>query len=200
MEPTRVLRASFNLDDNLEAGIICATLSSSPKLGKRQISEIDLVDRCRDPQFNLNDFIKSLRYECKSWRRVFWRLWGMVHPLYCSLCSGHFPVYLHEFCSFHPQDPEFTVIQFKNCTEPFGKFPCCGVNVYRYNPLLQSNSRGCQSRDHKVKLRTDGGDTAVYKLLMAHRDAICLTPSKKSGIKISGDANSISLPKPSTAQ
>ena len=57
----------------------------------------------RDHSFNLNDFIRSLRAELKSWRRVFWRLWGMVHPLYCSLCSSHFPVYLNEFCRFHPQ-------------------------------------------------------------------------------------------------
>ncbi len=33
---------------------------------------------------------------------------------------------------------------------------------------------------------------------MAHRDAICLCPARKSGIKISSDVNSVTLPKPPT--
>ena len=57
----------------------------------------------RDRSFSLNDFLRGLRSELKSWRKVFWRLWGMVHPLYCSLCSAAYPVYLNEFCRFHPQ-------------------------------------------------------------------------------------------------
>ena len=108
----------------------------------------------RDPKFNLNDFLRSLRVELKSWRKVkktreiqeycvynftffqvFWRLWGICHTLYCSLCSTHFPAYLHEFCSFHPQDPEFPTIQFKNSTQPFGNFTCCQMPINRFQPL-----------------------------------------------------------------
>ena len=69
----------------------------------RGLRYVIVISPNRDHSFNLNDFIRSLRTELKSWRRVFWRLWGMVHPLYCSLCSSHFPVYLNEFCRFHPQ-------------------------------------------------------------------------------------------------
>ena len=89
----------------------------------------------RDPQFNLNDFLRSLRVELKSWRKVFWRLWGMCHSLYCSLCSSYFPVYMHEFCSFHPQDPDFPGIQFKTSQQPYGAFSCCQMAVYRFQPL-----------------------------------------------------------------
>jgi hypothetical protein len=94
-----------------------------------------LSDLCRDPNFNLNDFLRSLRVELKSWRKVFWRLWGICHSLYCSLCSNNFPVYMHEFCSFHPQDPDFPTIQFKNSTQPFGAFTCCQMSIYRFQPL-----------------------------------------------------------------
>ena len=121
----------------------------------------------------------------------------MTHSLYCSLCSTHFPVYLYEFCSFHPQDPEFATLQFKSSTQPFGKYPCCGASLYRYNPVAQNHQRGCQSRDHKVKLKSDS-DASIYRILMAYRDAMCLVPVKKSGgIKIGGgDGSSITLPKP----
>ncbi len=58
--------------------------------------------------------------------------------------------------------------------------------------------QGCQSRDHRVKLRSEQ-DAAVFRVLMAHRDIICLSPAKKSSaatgsIKIGADANSITLP------
>ena len=93
----------------------------------------------RDPTFNLNDFIRTLRLELKSWRKVFWRLWGICHALYCSLCGSYFQVYMHEFCSFHPQDPEFPNIQFKNSTQPCGTYPCCQVAVNRFSPLPPSD-------------------------------------------------------------
>ena len=46
----------------------------------------------RDPNFQLTDFIKSLRLELKTWRKVFWRLWGMCHATVCSLCEQPFQV------------------------------------------------------------------------------------------------------------
>ena len=59
----------------------------------------------------------------------------MCHSLYCSLCSSYFPVYMHEFCSFHPQDPDFPGIQFKTSQQPYGAFSCCQMAVYRFQPL-----------------------------------------------------------------
>lgn len=99
---------------------------------------------------------------------------------------------MHEFCSFHPADPEFASIQFKNSTQPFGAFSCCQMSIYRFQPL-PANQKGCQSRDHRVKLRNDV-DSKTYKVLMANRDLICLLPTRKTTIKIASDANSITLP------
>ena len=118
----------------------------------------------RDPHFNAGDIVRGLRSELRSWRRVFWRVWGMVHPLHCSLCSSYFPAYMNEFCSFHPQDPEFPAIQFKNASQPFGRYPCCQAQVFRYQPVGAEGGGGgsgsnpgggCQSRDHRVKLKSD---------------------------------------------
>ena len=196
----------------------------------------DVNSTSRDQSFNLNDFIRTLRLELKSWRKVFWRLWGICHALYCSLCGSYFQVYMHEFCSFHPQDPEFPNIQFKNSTQPCGTYQCCQTSVNRFSPLPPSDkvsqifhhvditinnrlkdlflmlfnrifylNQGCQSRDHRVKLRNRNGNTSeeelqqqqeIFRLLMAHRDLICLCPIRKSGIKISADANSVTLPNP----
>ena len=154
----------------------------------------------------------------------------MCHVLYCSLCCSYFQVYLHEFCSFHPQDPEFPNIQFKNSTQPFGSYPCCMKPVNRFQPL-PPNIKGCQSRDHRVKVKSAGpraiADTAdpsgafsppplllqapsspsptspepdyeseTYRILMKHRDLICVCPLRKSGVKGAVENNSICLPVP----
>lgn len=163
-------------------------------LQKNGILFLGAISHFRDPHFNINDLIRGLRTELKSWRKVFWRLWGMVHTLPCSLCSSSFPLYLNEFCSYHPHDPEFPAIQFKNSTQPFGSYPCCNLSKYRFQPV-QSGPNGCQSREHKVKLKTEL-DKAIFKLLMTHRDAICLSSIGRSKIRIPADINSVCVPKP----
>lgn len=47
----------------------------------------------RDPMWDLNCYIAQLFKELKSWRRVYWKLWGHAHYLYCCLCEMYFPVY-----------------------------------------------------------------------------------------------------------
>ena len=56
--------------------------------------------------------------------------------------------------------------------------------------------QGCQSRDHRVKIRGDL-EAKIHKILMTHRDLICLCPQRRSGIKIAAsEVNSITLPVP----
>ena len=45
--------------------------------------------------------------------------------------------YMLEFCSYHPTEPEFPAIQFKNSTLPLGEFPCCGETAVRFQPITQ---------------------------------------------------------------
>lgn len=46
----------------------------------------------RDLSWNLNSLTTNLYKELKSWRNVYWRLWGMCHYLYCESCESYFPV------------------------------------------------------------------------------------------------------------
>ena len=136
--------------------------------------KVSLANNCfyRDPTFTLSDFIKSLKVELKSWRKVFWRLWGICHVSVCSLCDKQFQFYMMEFCSFHPGEAEFPNIQFKNSTLPMGEYPCCGEVALRFQPLLQT-AAGCKVRDHKLKVRSQR-DSEMYRTLITHRDLICV--------------------------
>lgn len=136
----------------------------------------------------------------------------MVHSLHCSLCAAPFPLYLYEFCSFHPQDPHFEQIPFQNATRPEGHFPCCGLQTLRFQVIPrggqggqggQSGGCGCQQRDHRPRLtfaHTGASvageyEAAIHKMLMSYRDLICLSAVRSSKIKINADVNSVSLPR-----
>lgn len=45
-----------------------------------------------DLGWNLSEYITSLHVELKSWRKVYWRLWGDSHFLKCTMCDNFFPV------------------------------------------------------------------------------------------------------------
>lgn len=47
----------------------------------------------RDNNWNFTNHVGSLYKEFRSWRKVYWRLWGEAHFLFCSFCELHFPVY-----------------------------------------------------------------------------------------------------------
>ena len=51
-----------------------------------------IVFQPRDPNFNLSNFISELKIQVWSWRKVYWRLWGLCHSLYCVKCDGEFQV------------------------------------------------------------------------------------------------------------
>ena len=99
-----------------------------------------------------------------------------------------------EFCAFHPGEPEYPNIQFKNSTLPVGEFPCCGELALRFQPLFQvcfnifimfllilslQSSNGCKVRDHKLRVRTPN-ESELYRTLMTHRDLICVRCAYKN--------------------
>lgn len=47
---------------------------------------------CRDLSWNLSEYITFLYGDLKSWRKVYWKLWGDCHFLKCTICDNHFPV------------------------------------------------------------------------------------------------------------
>lgn len=51
-----------------------------------------LSKHTRDHTWSLNILVSSLYKGLKTWRSVYWRLWGMCHYLFCATCESYFPV------------------------------------------------------------------------------------------------------------
>ena len=52
----------------------------------------EFLNDCRDPKFSLSEFILETKARVRTWRRVFWKVWGLCHTLYCDKCQAHFQV------------------------------------------------------------------------------------------------------------
>jgi len=91
----------------------------------------------RDTNWDLSVYIVQLFKELKSWRKVYWKLWGHCHYLYCCTCEAHFPVYQMNWCRFHPETPNF--LGPVGNAGPAGRFSCCGQQAFRYETLPGPN-------------------------------------------------------------
>jgi hypothetical protein len=104
--------------------------------GKNKICCFKLTFSCRDLNWNLNDYIRCLKQELKSWRHMYWRLWSDCHFLYCGACHNYFPVHQMQWCHHHPEPPQFFTMEHQTAmTYPTGRFPCCGERAYRFEVL-----------------------------------------------------------------
>ncbi|XP_017080712.1 uncharacterized protein KIAA1841 homolog [Drosophila eugracilis] len=130
----------------------------------------------RDTNWDLNVYIVQLFKELKSWRKVYWKLWGHCHYLYCCTCEAHFPVYQMHWCRFHPESPNF--LGPVGNAGPAGRFSCCGQQAFRYETLPGPN--GCQFREHSVLVETDR-ERAILAIaqLVAENYALCEQPPLK---------------------
>ncbi|XP_019874346.2 SANT and BTB domain regulator of class switch recombination isoform X2 [Aethina tumida] len=116
----------------------------------------------RDPNWNLNDYIKVLFKILKTWRRVYWRLWANTHFLYCLICKRYFPMNQMGWCIYHPDPAQFFTLDAQKAPLPVGRYPCCGERAYRFD--LLPNFSGCQFRNH-VPCTQDVKDAGVMGML-----------------------------------
>ncbi|XP_055915640.1 SANT and BTB domain regulator of class switch recombination [Eupeodes corollae] len=117
----------------------------------------------RDTTWDLSNYVTSLFKELKSWRKVYWKLWGHCHFLYCCICESHFPVYQMTWCRFHPEGAQFLgPVTEGRVAGPAGRYQCCGQQAFRYETLPGPN--GCQFREHSVLIENDR-DRAILTLL-----------------------------------
>ncbi|XP_011202479.2 SANT and BTB domain regulator of class switch recombination [Bactrocera dorsalis] len=108
----------------------------------------------RDNLWNMNNFIAQIYKEHRSWRKVYWKLWGHCHFLYCCICESHFPVYKMAWCRFHPLSPNYMEsITDDFLAGPVGRYPCCGQKAFRFETFPETN--GCHFREHSVLAETD---------------------------------------------
>lgn len=162
----------------------------------------------KDPKFDVNDFILELKSQLKTWRDVYWRLWGTINSLTCARCGEVFPLTEFGHCSYHPE-----MARYDNepgaPTSCVGVHPCCHQSALRFDPALIV--KGCRVKDHIVSFpdtisstvssggggEGDGGSIErsfaasrpqkspaqrVYDDLLARRDVICVPYQRLSDI------------------
>ncbi|XP_067015408.1 SANT and BTB domain regulator of class switch recombination [Anabrus simplex] len=128
----------------------------------------------RDPNWNLSDYIRSYYEELKSWRAVYWRLWGDCHFMFCASCHAYFPMSQTKWCCYHPEQPQFFTMEHqRSTTYPIGRYPCCGARSYRYEVLR--NESGCQYREH-MPIAVNDRDASIQRVYIVHEDAIAVDP------------------------
>ncbi|XP_034952157.1 uncharacterized protein KIAA1841 homolog [Chelonus insularis] len=128
----------------------------------------------RDLSWSLNDYIINLRSELRGWRKVYWRLWGDCHFLFCRQCNTYFPINQMDWCSFHPEIPQFFANdQQRSASYPLGRYPCCSQRAYRFESL--PNNEGCRFKEHIPSILMDS-DGYVLNIFSLYRDAISLDP------------------------
>ncbi|KAL1502409.1 hypothetical protein ABEB36_007555 [Hypothenemus hampei] len=123
----------------------------------------------RDPHWNINDYIGKLHKILKTWRKVYWRLWGDAHFLYCIVCKRYFPINQMGWCRYHPDTPQFFTLDAQKAPLPIGRYPCCGERAYRFQVL--ENYSSCQFRQHIVTVE-DVRQSAIYNMLDNYRHLI----------------------------
>ncbi|KAK9304698.1 hypothetical protein QLX08_004103 [Tetragonisca angustula] len=169
-----------------------ATLFKCSKCGKNIIQSISNYVPCvpsamkidnhgnihskhvRDLTWTLNDYIVTLRMELRSWRKVYWRLWGDCHFLFCTQCNIYFPIHQFEWCCYHAEFPQFFINeQQRSIPFPLGRYPCCSQRAYKFEVL--PNYEGCRYREHIPDIRTQR-DINVLNIFTVHREIIGMEP------------------------
>ncbi|KAM6465601.1 SANT and BTB domain regulator of class switch recombination isoform 3-T3 [Liasis olivaceus] len=138
----------------------------------------------RDKTWDIHEYLLSLFEELKSWRDVYWRLWGTINWLTCSRCNQTFLCTEFSHCQYHPQPVLYPGVASCLGSTGTGIYPCCNQKVLRFDPA--PIPKGCKVRDHVIGLPAggEGGDNVPYQTakilndLIQHRNIIVLPFSK----------------------
>ncbi|KAM9315654.1 SANT and BTB domain regulator of class switch recombination [Gastrophryne carolinensis] len=148
----------------------------------------------RDKTWDVHEYLTSLYEELKSWRDVYWQLWGTVNWLSCSRCKQMFLCNELSHCQYHPEPAIFPSAASSQDSPGVGFYPCCNQKVLRFDPTQLP--KGCKVRDHVVGLPEKGEapknfSTDLLTDLLQRRDIICVPFSRDlngdSGITLSQD-------------
>ncbi|XP_043941189.1 uncharacterized protein KIAA1841-like [Protopterus annectens] len=146
----------------------------------------------RDKTWEVHEYLQSMYEELKSWRDVYWRLWGTINWLTCSRCNVPFPCTDLPHCQYHPEQAVYPGVMCDQGSPGIGIYPCCKQKALRFDP--NRTIKGCKVRDHVVQVPA-GGDVSdhhsddaskVLQDLLQHRNVICLSFPKEQDSE-SGD-------------
>lgn len=145
----------------------------------------------RDKTWDVHEYLISLFEELKSWRDVYWRLWGTVNWLTCSRCYQVFLCIEFSHCQYHSEVVVYPPAASSLNTVGTGIYPCCNQKVLRFDPTQLT--KGCKVRDHMVALHDQGEDgdllscptARILEDLHKHKDVI-VVPFSKDMVSDSG--------------
>lgn len=132
----------------------------------------------RDKTWDVHEYLNSLFEELKSWRDVYWRLWGTINWLSCSRCCQTFLCTEFSHCQYHSEVVVYSATVSPLSSVGTGVYPCCNQKVLRFDPTQLT--KGCKVRDHMVILHDQGESddvsscptTRILDDLHKHRDVI----------------------------
>nr|XP_023474825.1 uncharacterized protein KIAA1841 homolog isoform X4 [Equus caballus] len=87
----------------------------------------------RDKTWDVHEYLNSLFEELKSWRDVYWRLWGTINWLSCSRCYQAFLCIEFSHCQYHSETVVYPTASSLS-TVGTGIYPCCNQKVLRFDP------------------------------------------------------------------
>ncbi|XP_070203875.1 SANT and BTB domain regulator of class switch recombination-like isoform X3 [Littorina saxatilis] len=148
----------------------------------------------KDSSFDVNTQLVELKTQVKTWRDVYWRVWGTVNSLHCSRCGETFPLTEFGHCRFHPEAPRYDNNDPGSLLSSVGVYPCCHLKIVRFDPLVQN--KGCRVKDHIISFSDPASDKEalktgmhrVYDDLLSRRDAICVPFQRLSDVSSSASA------------
>ncbi|XP_028927743.1 uncharacterized protein KIAA1841 homolog isoform X3 [Ornithorhynchus anatinus] len=151
----------------------------------------------RDKTWEVHEYLSNLYEELKSWRNVYWRLWGTVNWLTCSRCRYSFLCTELSHCQYHSESVLYPGVASELNPTGTGIYPCCNQKVLRFDPAQLV--KGCKVRDHVIDLPNEAEDgdlvpcpyAKILNDLLLHRDVIvvpfCKDPNSDSGIGLSDE-------------
>ena len=124
-----------------------------------------LADHVASSSFDINRLLLNLRARKLSWREIYWRIWGVISTMDCTICKRTFRAYEYGHCSYCPAEPVFTPGQNK------GSYPCCKTPALRFDSSCEDRlRRGCCAKDHAVSEAC----SATLSTLLKRKQLVCL--------------------------
>uniref|UniRef100_A0A8C5M866 SANT and BTB domain regulator of CSR n=1 Tax=Leptobrachium leishanense TaxID=445787 RepID=A0A8C5M866_9ANUR len=135
----------------------------------------------RDKTWDVHEYLSSLFEELKSWRDVYWRLWGTINWLICVRCQQSFLCNELSHCQYHPEPAIYPSAASSLGSSGTGIYPCCNQKVLRFDPTQLP--KGCKVRDHVIALPeaddpNESSSSQVLYDLLQRRDLIDVPYSK----------------------
>uniref|UniRef100_A0A2K6AKW0 SANT and BTB domain regulator of CSR n=1 Tax=Mandrillus leucophaeus TaxID=9568 RepID=A0A2K6AKW0_MANLE len=103
----------------------------------------------RDKTWDVHEYLNSLFEELKSWRDVYWRLWGTINWLTCSRCYQTFLCIEFSHCQYHSETVVYPTAASSLNSVGTGIYPCCNQKILRFDPTQLTKDVGVGPCDEK---------------------------------------------------